>query len=97
MIQKELDAGVELERMDDNSRDENPYKELIVNNASRVDDALTQIEQWSIISNVITYVQYHKNAKNFYSMIIKPARLCKTIKSTKSRNVNESLLDIYFI
>ena len=31
--------------MDDNSGDENPYKEIIVNNASRVDSALTQIEQ----------------------------------------------------
>ena len=42
MIKEELDADVELERMDDNSRDENPYKELIVNN---VDSDLTQIEQ----------------------------------------------------
>ena len=44
MIKEELDADVELERMDDNSGDENPYKELIVNNVSRVDNALTQIE-----------------------------------------------------
>ena len=97
MIKEELDADVELERMDDNSGVENPYKELIVNNASRVDDALTQIEQWSILSNIINYVQYSKNPKNFHSMIIKPAKLSKTTKSTKSRNVNESLLDINLI
>ena len=54
-IKEELDADIELERMDDNSRDENPYKELIVNNASKVDSALTQIEQWSILSNIINY------------------------------------------
>ena len=53
MIKEELDADVELERMDNNSGDENPYKELIVNNASKVDSALTQIEQWSILSNII--------------------------------------------
>ena len=41
---EELDIDAELERIDDNSRDENPYKELIVNNASKVDSALTQIE-----------------------------------------------------
>ena len=29
-IKEELDAGIELHRMDDNSRDENPYKELIM-------------------------------------------------------------------
>ena len=45
MIKEELDADVALEGMDDNSGDENPYKELIVNNASRVDSALIQIEQ----------------------------------------------------
>ena len=44
-IKEELDVDIELERMDDNSKDENPYKELIVNNASKVDSALTQIEQ----------------------------------------------------
>ena len=70
---KELDADVELERMDDNSRDGNPYRESIVNNASKVDSALTQMEQWSILSNVINYVQYSKNPKNFHFMTIKPA------------------------
>ena len=97
MIKEELDADVELERMDDNSGDENPYKELIVNNVSRVDNALTQIEEWSILSNVINYLQYSKNPKNFHSMTIKPAKLSKTTKSTKSRNVNESLLDLNLI
>ena len=70
--------------MDDNSRDEKPYKELIVNNASRVDSTLTQIEQWSILSNVINYVQYRKNPKNFHFMIIKPVTLNKIIKNTQS-------------
>ena len=97
MIKEELDADVELERMEDNSGDENPYKESIVNNVSRVDNALTQIGQWSILSNIINYVQYSKNPKNFHSMTIKPAKLSKTTKSTKSRNVNESLLDINLI
>ena len=49
MIKEELDADIELERMDDNSGDENPYKELIVNNAGKIDSVLTQIEQWSIL------------------------------------------------
>ena len=97
MIKEELDADIEVERMDDNSGDENPYKELIVNNASKADNALTQIEQWPIFSNIIKYVQYSKNTKDFHSMIIKPAKLSKTTKSTKSRNVNESLLNINLI
>ena len=97
MIKEELDADVELERMDNNSGDENPYKELIVNNTNRIDNALTQIEQWSILSSIINYVQYSKNPKNFHSMTIRSAKFSKTTKSTKSRNVNESLLDVNLI
>ena len=97
MIKEELDTDVELERMEDNSRDENPYKELIVNNANKIDSPLTHIEQWSILSNIINYVQHSKNPKNFHSMTIKPAKLNKVVKNTKSRNINESLLEVNLV
>ena len=64
---------VELDRMDVNSGDENPYKELIVNNVGKIESMLSQVEQWSIPSNVINYVQYSKNPKNFHTVSIKPA------------------------
>ena len=38
----------------------NPYKELIVNNAEKVEPLMTQMEQWSILSNVLNYIQYPK-------------------------------------
>ena len=63
--------------MDDNNGDENPYRELIVNNAGKIENMLSQMEQWSIISNVINYVQYSKNAKNFHAMSIKPTNKSK--------------------
>ena len=31
---------------------------------------MTQIEQWSILSNVVNYVQYDRNPKNFYVLDI---------------------------
>ena len=62
-MKEEIDQDVELDRMDDYSGDENPYRELIVNNAGRIENTLSQVEQWSILSNVISYVQYSKNAK----------------------------------
>ena len=71
MIKEELDADIELDKMDDNSGDENLYKELIVNNACKTENALPQMEQWSILSNVINYIQYSKNPKNFHSMTIR--------------------------
>ena len=58
---EEIDPDVELDRMDDNSGDENPYRELIVNNAGKIESMLSQMEQWSILSNVINYMQYSKN------------------------------------
>ena len=64
--------------MDDNLGDENPYRELIVNNAGKIKDRLSQMKQWSILSNVINYVQYSKNPKNFYAMSVKPTNKNKT-------------------
>ena len=66
--------------MDNNSGDENPYKELIVNNVSKIENMLSQMEQWSILSNVINYVQYSKDPKNFHDMIIKPINDSKVNK-----------------
>ena len=51
-IKEELDTDIELDRMDDNSGDENLYKELIINNAYRVENAFPQMEQWFILSNL---------------------------------------------
>ena len=36
MIKEELDADIELDRMDDNSGVKNLYKELIINNACKI-------------------------------------------------------------
>ena len=38
MVKEELDADVELDRMDNNNGDKNPYRDLIVNNADRVEN-----------------------------------------------------------
>ena len=63
--------------MDDNSGDENPCRELIVSNAGKIESMLSQMEQWSILSNVINYVQYSKNPKHFHAMSIKPINKSK--------------------
>ena len=97
MIKEELDADIELDRMDDNSGDENPYKELIINNAYKIENALPQMEQWSILSNNINYVQYSKNPKKFHSMTIRPVKFNRAVRGTKSKNVNESLLEVNLV
>ena len=67
------------------------YKELIINNAYKIENVIPKIEQWSILSNVINYVQYSKNPKDFHSMTIRPVKFNRAVKDAKSRNVNESL------
>ena len=62
-MKEEIDSDIELDKVNNNSGDENPYRELIVNNACKIENTLSQMEQWSILSNVINYVQYSKNPK----------------------------------
>ena len=33
------------------------YKEMIVNNAEKIEPLLAQMEQWSILSNKLNYIQ----------------------------------------
>ena len=71
ILKQEIDQERELNRLDDTSGDTNPYRELIVNNAERVDTILSQMEQWSILNNIINYIQYNRYQKNFHNLNIK--------------------------
>ena len=55
-IQQEIEQEKQLNRMDDGNGEINPYMELIVNNAEKIEPPMTQMEQWSILSNVLNYV-----------------------------------------
>ena len=93
-IREELDSEVELDKIDDNSGDENQYRELIVNNACKIENTYFQMEQWSILSNVINYVQYSTNPKNSHSIIVKPVNTNRINKDIKGKSKNESLLRV---
>ena len=58
MIEQEIEHERQLDKMDDTSRETDPYKELMVNNAEKIEPLMTQMEQWSILSNVLNYVQH---------------------------------------
>ena len=70
-MKEEIDQDVELDKMNDTIGDENPYRELIVNNAGKIENTLSQMEQWLILRNVINYVQYGNNSKNFHAISVK--------------------------
>ena len=62
-MRQKIDQDVELDQMDNTSGSENLYRELIVNNAGKIETTLSQMEQWSIVSIVINYIQYEKPQK----------------------------------
>ena len=70
-MKQEIDENQELNRLDDTSRDINPYRELIVNNAEKTDPILSQMEQWSKLNNMVRYIQYDRHPKNFYNLNIR--------------------------
>ena len=52
MIEQEIEQEKQLNKIDDTRREINPYQELTVNNAEKIDPLMTQMEQWSILNNV---------------------------------------------
>ena len=60
MLEQEIEQEWQLGKMDDTSREINPYKELSVNNAEKIEPLMTQMEQWSILSNVLNYLQHSR-------------------------------------
>ena len=48
----------------------NPYHEIITNKLE--ENIITmQMEQWSILSNIVNYVQYNRHPRNFYDLDVK--------------------------
>ena len=60
IIQQEIEQEKQLSRIDDTSRETNPNKELIVNNVEKIEPLMMQMEQWSILSNVLNYIQHSR-------------------------------------
>ena len=61
----------------------NPYKELIVNNAEKIEPLLAQMEQWSILSNTLNYIQYDKHPKSYHKLGISTVNTCKNHSDAK--------------
>ena len=57
-MQQEVEEEKQLNKVDDDSGEENPYRELIINNVEKLDVQKTQMEQWSILSNKLNYIQH---------------------------------------
>ena len=79
MIQQKIEQEKQLGRIDDTNGETNPYRERIINNAEKIEPLMTQMEQWSILSNILNYVQHSR----FNSM--NPTLDVKAVNRYKSR------------
>ena len=88
-MEQEIEQERQLNKMDDTSREINPYKELIVNNVEKIEPLMTQMEQWSILSNVLNYVQHSRLNSMNHTLDIKAVDKYKYRPSKVSREFKE--------
>ena len=82
-VQQEIEQEKQLNKIDDNNGEINPYKELIVNNVERTEPLMTQMEQWSILSNILNYVQHSKFNSMNHSLNVKAVNRYKVYNCLK--------------
>ena len=106
MIKQETEQEKQLGRIDDTSRETNPYRELIVNNAKKIEPLMTQMEQWSILSNILNYVQHSRFNSMNHTLDVKGVNRYKSKPNTDKefkeldfgvtpKKLQEEYMDIY--
>ena len=78
-----------MSKIDNTNGETNSYQELIVNNAEKVKTLMTQIEQWSIMSNIINYVQHNRFHSMKHTLDIKAVNKYRHKPSTNDRVFKE--------
>ena len=81
-IQQEMEQE-QFRKTDDMSGEINPYRELIVNNAEKIESLMTQMEKWSILSNVLNYIQHDRHHTMNHNFSIRAINKYKNIPETK--------------
>ena len=86
-IEQEMEQEEQLSEIDDINGETNPYQELVVNNAEKIEPLMTQMEQWSILSNILNYVQHSKFHSMKYTLDIKAVNKYKHRPSTEDKRI----------
>ena len=75
-IQQEMKQEELLNKIDDTSGETNPYQELIDNNAEKIEPLMMQMEQWSILSNILNYIQHDRHHAMNHTLNIRAINKC---------------------
>ena len=107
-LQQELEHERQLDRIDGTKGEGNPYKELIIYNAEKIEPLLAQMEQWSILSNTLNYIHFDRHPNNYNNLCISAVNKFKNHSDIKEERdiieldfgptlniLKEEYLDIY--
>ena len=105
-IKLEIEQEKQLSQIDNDNGEVNPYRELVVNNAEKIEMQKTQMEQWSILSNLLNYVQHSMYNSMDHSLNVKPVNRYKVkpneekefrdiVFGTNLQNLQATYLDVY--
>ena len=84
-----MEKEEQLSKADDTNGETNPYQELVVNNAEKIEPLMTQMEQWSILSNVPNYVQHSRFHSMKHMLDIKAVNKYKHKPNAEDREFRE--------
>ena len=89
-IQQEIEQEEQLNTIDDTNGETNLYRELIINNAEKVEPIMTQMEQWSILSNILNYIQCDRHHTIGHNLSIRAINKYKNRSETNGeREITE--------
>ena len=90
-IQQEIEQEEQLNKIDDMSGETNPYKELKVNNGEKMEPLMRQIEQWSILSNIVNYIQHDRHHMTNHNLNIRAVNKYENNLETKEERETTEL------
>ena len=107
-IQQEMEQEEQLNKMDDTNGETNPYQELIVNNAEKIEPLMMQMEQWTILSNILNYIQHDRHHTMNHTLNIRTMKNYRSNSEAKeekefmesdfgsmSHKLHKEYLDVY--
>ena len=92
-IQQEMEQEEQLNKIDDTNGETNPNQGLIVNNAEKIEPLMTQMEQWSILSNILNYIQHDRHHTMNHTLNIREMNKYRSNPETKGE---EEFIELNF-
>ena len=93
-----IKQDTEKDRLEHNNEAESPYQNIIIIDFDglNVNMIMSKMEQWSILSNVINYVQSNSNPRDCYKLDVKALELKNHRKIYDSLKGDRQVIELHF-